>query len=286
VEHIRIFIQLTRLNRPIGYMLLFWPCAWGIALASHYNNDSNLIGYYLMLFFLGSVLMRSAGCIFNDIIDRDVDAKVKRTRSRPLAAKKISVTQSFIYVIILCLVALTVLLQFNMLTIILGLSSMLFAFSYPFMKRLTYWPQLFLGVTFSWGAVMAWTSLLNSFSHEIFILYAAAIFWTLGYDTIYGLQDIIDDEIIGMKSTSIKFKNKIKTFVFFCYLSVSILLSYLIFKHQDNIIASFVFLLFVISLFNQILEFNPKIPKTCLKGFKSNNFSGFLMFISLMLISI
>ena len=164
MEHFKIFIQLTRLDRPIGFMLLFWPCAWGLAFANLFLNDFNIFGYHLCLFFLGSVLMRSAGCIFNDIVDRDVDAKVKRTKKRPLASKKISVERSFFYIVILCLMALSILLQFNFLTIFLGLASMLLAFSYPFMKRLTYWPQFFLGLTFSWGAVMAWTSLLNYFS--------------------------------------------------------------------------------------------------------------------------
>ena len=161
--------------------------------------------------------MRSGGCIVNDIVDKDFDKKVKRTRSRPLPFGQISVLESFIYVIILCSLALLILLQFNWLTIVLGISSMTLAFAYPFMKRITYWPQLFLGLTFNWGIIMGWTALTNSISSEPFFLYLSAIFWTLGYDTIYGLQDIIDDEIIGNKSTSIKFKNNVKVFVGTCY---------------------------------------------------------------------
>ena len=201
MNHIKIFIDLTRLNKPIGFMLLFWPCSWGLAYAYSVNQNKDLFIYYLILFFLGSVLMRSAGCIFNDIVDKDFDKKVKRTRERPIASGKISVRNSFIYVCILCSIALIVLLQFNFFTIILGLSSMLLAFSYPFMKRITYWPQLFLGITFNWGIVMAWVALNNYISLEIIILYLATIFWTLGYDTIYGAQDMSDDEIIGLKST-------------------------------------------------------------------------------------
>ncbi len=284
MKHFRIFIQLTRLDRPVGYMLLFWPCAWGLAFANLFIKDFNLFSYHLCLFFIGSVLMRSAGCIFNDIVDKDVDAKVNRTKFRPIASKKISVSHAFIYVVILCLTAFMILLQFNNLTIFLGLISMLLAFSYPFMKRLTYWPQFFLGLTFSWGAVMAWTSLLNNFSYDIIILYIGAIFWTLGYDTIYGLQDIIDDEIIGMKSTSIKFKKNIKQFVGICYGVTAILIGYLINKYSSNILAVLVFSLFIISLSIQLFKFSAKSPKTCFATFKSNNFSGLLMFISFMLL--
>ena len=213
MEKIKIFIQITRLNKPIGILLLFWPCAWGLTLAYYYNGETIIYIKYIILFFLGSVLMRSAGCIFNDIVDRNFDRKVERTRKRPIASGKISIIESFFYIIILCLLALLILLQFNLLTIKLGIGSMALAFSYPFMKRITYWPQLFLGLTFNWGIIMGWTSLLNGISIEPIVLYTSAIFWTLGYDTIYGLQDIHDDEIIGVKSTSIKFKNNVKIFI-------------------------------------------------------------------------
>ena len=143
MKHLKIFIELTRLNKPIGFMLLFWPCSWGLAYAYLINKNLNLFFKYLILFFVGSVLMRSAGCIFNDIVDKDFDKKVHRTKKRPIAAGKISVKRSLVYVVILCLTAFLILIQFNLLTIILGLSSMLLAFSYPFMKRITYWPQLF-----------------------------------------------------------------------------------------------------------------------------------------------
>ena len=206
MQHFKIFIELTRLNKPIGFMLLFWPCSWGLAYAHSVNQDINIFIYYLILFFFGSVLMRSAGCIVNDIVDKDFDKKVKRTKKRPIAAGKISVKLSLFYVSILCLLAFLILIQFNFLTILLGMSSMILAFSYTFMKRITYWPQLFLGITFNWGIVMAWAAINNNISMEIIPLYLSAIFWTLGYDTIYGAQDMSEDEIIGLKSTSIKFK--------------------------------------------------------------------------------
>ena len=227
MEHLKIFINLTRLNKPIGYMLLFWPCSWGLAYAYNLDQDLEIFIYYLILFFLGSILMRSAGCIFNDIIDKDLDKKVARTKLRPIAAGKISIKKSFFYVISLCALAFLILIQFNPLTIMLGLGSMFLAFSYPFMKRITYWPQLFLGLTFNWGVVMAWTAVNNNISNEIVTLYLSAIFWTLGYDTIYGVQDMVDDEIIGVKSTSIKFKKNIKFFVGISYLLTSLILIYL-----------------------------------------------------------
>ena len=201
MEKIKILILLSRLNKPTGFLLLFWPCAWGLTLGYYFNDETDLYLKYIILFFLGSVFMRSAGCIFNDIVDKDFDKKVERTKNRPIAAGKISVLEAFVYIFFLCLLAFLILLQFNLLTIILGFGSMTLAFAYPFMKRITYWPQLFLGLTFNWGIIMGWTSLTNSISIEPLILYLSAIFWTLGYDTIYGLQDIHDDEIIGVKST-------------------------------------------------------------------------------------
>ena len=149
MRNLKIFIDLTRLNKPIGYMLLFWPCTWGLAFANSLSQNINLFIYYLILFFLGSVLMRSAGCIVNDIVDKDFDKKVQRTKKRPIASGEISVTRGIIYVLILCSSALFILLQFNFFTIALGLGSMFLAFSYPYMKRVTYWPQLFLGITFN-----------------------------------------------------------------------------------------------------------------------------------------
>jgi len=282
MHHLRIFIDLTRLNKPIGFMLLFWPCSWGLAYAYFLNKDNNLFIYYLFLFFLGSVLMRSAGCIFNDIVDKDFDNKVKRTKDRPIAAKKISLAQSFFYVIILCLFAFIILIQFNFLTIILGISSMFLAFAYPFMKRITYWPQLFLGITFNWGIIMAYTAMINDVSIGVIILYISAIFWTLGYDTIYGAQDMSDDEIIGIKSTSIKFKKNIKLFISGSYLVSLGLILYLFNNFLGlNIFSLFLFL-FALSLFFQIIKFKKRKPKNYLQLFKFNNFSGMFLFLSIL----
>jgi len=286
MEKFHTFIQLTRLNRPIGFLLLFWPCAWGLTLGYYFNSTSELYLKYIILFFLGSVLMRSAGCIFNDIVDRDLDKKVERTKKRPIASGKISVLESFIYIVLLCLISLLILLQFNKLTIILGMGSMILAFAYPFMKRITYWPQLFLGLTFNWGIIMGWTSLTNNISLEPFLLYISAIFWTLGYDTIYGLQDIHDDEIIGVKSTSIKFKNNPKVFVGTCYCLCALFILIMFFMMEINKYILFFSIPFVTSLFYQIRIFDIKNAESCLTAFKFNNFSGLLNFIFILSISI
>jgi 4-hydroxybenzoate polyprenyl transferase len=279
MSQIKIFIELTRLNKPIGIMLLFWPCLWGLTYAYFFNIETTLYIKHILLFFLGSVLMRSAGCIFNDIIDRDLDKKVKRTKLRPIASGKISVLKSFVYIFFLCLISLIILLQFNLLTIILGIGSMTLAFSYPFMKRITYWPQLFLGVTFNWGLIMGWSSISNNIRIEPIILYCAAIFWTLGYDTIYGLQDIQDDEIIGIKSTSIKFKNNVKIFVGICYTFFTLLFLTVFYMLETNNYFLLLSIPFILSLIYQVKSFNIKKPKTCLDAFKNNNLTGLLIFI-------
>jgi len=282
MQQLKIFIELTRLNKPIGFMLLFWPCSWGLAYAYINNNTFNQFLYFLLLLFLGSVLMRSAGCIFNDIVDKDFDKKVKRTKTRPIASGKISIEQSFIYVAFLCAVALLVLIQFNFLTIVLGLSSMFLAFSYPFMKRITYWPQLFLGITFNWGIVMAWAAVNNDISIEIAVLYLSAIFWTLGYDTIYGAQDISDDEIIGLKSTSIKFKKNINLFVAIMYLISTLLICYLFKNEIGYNFFTLLLTLFISSLIFQVLKFDKEKKKSCLKMFKTNNLSGLIFFLCIL----
>ena len=285
MDQLKIFINLTRLNKPIGFMLLFWPCTWGLAYAYNFNQNNELLVFYLILFFLGSVLMRSAGCIFNDIVDKDYDKKVKRTKQRPIASNKITISRALIYVLALCFLAFIILIQFNLFTIFLGMGSMILAFTYPFMKRITYWPQLFLGITFNWGIIMAWTSFNNEISLEIIILYLSAIFWTLGYDTIYGAQDMSDDEIIGLKSTSIKFKENIKLFVSMSYITTILIIMYLFWESIKFNFFSFIFLLFSISLIYQIMKFDKNNSNTCLKMFKLNNLSGLLLFMGILSIN-
>ena len=283
MENLKLFIQLTRLDKPIGYMLLFWPCLWGLTIAYDFENNFNTYVFYLVLFFFGSVLMRSAGCIVNDIADRNYDKKVLRTKNRPIASGKISVKLGFFYISLLCLLALIVLLQFNKLTIILALASMPLAFAYPYMKRLTYWPQLFLGITFNYGLLLGWISIQESLDLTPIIFYIGAIFWTLGYDTIYGYQDIKDDEIIGVKSTSIKFKNNPKKFLSLCYVITFIsIISIGVLMNFNNYY--FLFLILpAIHLFFQIKVLNIKDQNICLKIFKSNNMLGLIIFTNLLI---
>ena len=184
MNQLNLFAELTRIKKPIGYMLLFWPCSWGLTIAYDFSSDLKTYFFYLLLFFLGSVLMRSAGCIVNDILDRKFDQNVFRTKDRPIASGKVSVKLALLYSVILCLIAFLVLINFNLFTIIIALASMPLAFTYPLMKRFTYWPQLFLGVTFNYGLLLGWTSINGEISLIPIILYLGAIFWTLGYDTI------------------------------------------------------------------------------------------------------
>jgi len=280
MSHFKIFIELTRLNKPIGFMLLFWPCSWGLAFAYSLSQNASLFIYYLFLFFLGSILMRSAGCIVNDLVDKDFDIKVQRTKNRPIASKKISIKKSLLYVIILCFLAFIVLIQFNLLTVCLGIGSMIPAFLYPYMKRITYWPQLFLGITFNWGIIMAWTATNNGISIEIILLYLSAIFWTLGYDTIYGAQDMSDDEIIGLKSTSIKFKKNIQLFTFICYLFFSALIIFIFKDYFGKNYFSFLMIIFISTLIYQLVKLK-KNSKDFLKLFKINNYTGLFLFLSI-----
>ena len=282
MNQINLFIELTRIKKPIGFMLLFWPCAWGLTLAYDFNYDLNIYFFYLLLFFLGSVLMRSAGCIVNDILDRKFDQKVTRTKDRPIASGKIHVWLAVFYACCLCLLALLVLVNFNTLTIILALASMPLAFTYPLMKRYTYWPQLFLGITFNYGLILGWTSINAEINLAPIILYLGAIFWTLGYDTIYGYQDIKDDEIIGLKSTSIKFKSNPYEFIKLCY--IILFFSLILIGYLENLSLIYYLIIMLTSLsfvYTKIKKLNIENPESCLKVFKSNNFFGFLIFLSL-----
>ena len=284
MNQLNLFIELTRLKKPIGFMLLFWPCIWGLTLVYDFNSSLGNYIFFGSLFLAGSILMRSAGCIVNDIVDKNFDKRVERTKNRPIASGKVSIKLALIYSIVLCGLAFLVLINFNKFTIYMALLSMPLAFTYPLMKRITYWPQLFLGITFNYGLVLAWISVSNEISLTPLIFYTGAIFWTLGYDTIYGFQDIKDDEIIGVKSTSIKFKNDPKRFLMFCYLIfigslivVGIIMNFKIFY--------FFFLMVpLIQLIkNQIIDLKITDTLNCLKKFKSNNLLGFLILVNILI---
>ena len=284
MQNVKLFIELTRLNKPIGFMLLFWPCIWGLTLAYDFNYSLDKFFTYSIFFLLGSILMRSAGCIVNDITDKNFDNKVERTKNRPIASGKVSVNLAILYTLILCGLAFLVLINFNRFTILMALLSMPFAFTYPLMKRFTYWPQLFLGITFNYGLVLAWISINNEISITPILFYLGATFWTLGYDTIYGYQDINDDEIIGVKSTSIKFKNNPKKFILVCYLIflislilIGVLMNFKIFYYFFLIVTSF-HLFFV-----QLKKLKIIDPNDCLKKFKSNNYLGLIILVNILI---
>ena len=282
-QKLNLFIELTRLKKPIGYMLLFWPCLWGLTIAYDFTGDLLNFYKYLILFLAGAILMRSAGCIINDISDRNFDKKIERTKFRPIASGKISIFLATVYVLILCSLAFLVLINFNKLTITLAIASMPLAFIYPLMKRFTYWPQLFLGITFNYGLILGWVSINESISLIPLVFYFGAIFWTLGYDTIYGYQDIKDDEIIGVKSTSIKFKNNPKKILFLCYSITFLSLIHIGFLMNFNYIY-FLFLIFpfIHLFFFQLIKLDAKNPDLCLKIFKSNNYLGLIIFLNLL----
>ncbi len=282
MNQLNLFVELTRLKKPIGFMLLFWPCIWGLTLVYDFNSSLNNYFFLSLLFLAGSILMRSAGCIINDVVDKNFDQKVDRTKNRPIASGKVTVKLALIYSIVLCGLAFLVLINFNKFTIYMALLSMPLAFTYPLMKRITYWPQLFLGITFNYGLVLAWISISNNISLVSIAFYVGAIFWTLGYDTIYGFQDIKDDEIIGVKSTSIKFKNDPKKFLLFCYLVFIVSLIF-VGINMNFKIYYFIFLtLPTIQLFIfQIKKLDVSSTFDCLNKFKSNNFLGMIVLINI-----
>ena len=285
MNQLNLFIELTRLSKPIGFMLLFWPCSWGLTIAYDFNQSLLNYFFYLTLFFLGAVLMRSAGCIVNDILDKEFDSKVTRTKDRPIASGKISIKQAIYLSLFLCFLAFLVLINFNTFTIILALGSMPLAFTYPLMKRYTYWPQFFLGITFNYGLILGWVATKGQIELIAILFYVGAIFWTLGYDTIYGFQDLKDDEIIGLKSTSIKFKRSPYIFLIVCYSIFFLTLVFLGYVMAfNNIFFLFMTLIFIHLFYFQIKRLDIKNETNCLKIFKSNNSLGFLVYLSLIIV--
>mgnify|MGYP001567853407 FL=1 len=283
-QKLNLFIELTRLKKPIGYMLLFWPCLWGLTIAYDFTGELLNFYKYLIFFLAGAILMRSAGCIINDISDKNFDKKVERTKFRPIASGKISIKLALFYTSTLCLLALLILINFNFFTIVLAICSIPLAFTYPLMKRFTYWPQLYLGITFNYGIILGWTSINPEIDIKPLVFYFGAIFWTLGYDTIYGFQDIKDDEIIGVKSTSILFKNNSKMFlniVFFLFVVFYLTMGFLM---KFNL-AFFILSIIPIShlFLYQIKKFDPLNPNICLNTFKSNNLFGLIIFANLLI---
>lgn len=275
----RPYARLMRLDRPIGTWLLLFPCWWGVALASYAWPNP----WYLFLFAVGAVVMRGAGCVINDIYDRELDAKVERTRARPLASGEIQLWQAVVFLKILLLIGLGVLLLFNRLTVITGIASLALVFSYPYMKRITWWPQLFLGFTFSWGALLGWTAVHGDLALMSVFLYIAGIFWTLGYDTIYAHQDVADDALIGIKSTARLFGARSKQWIALFYgltilmLALTGWVGYFDFPYYVMLIVAAAF------IGKELFLWRVDNPADCLHRFKRNRDFGLIVFAGIIL---
>ncbi|MGC6471474.1 MAG: 4-hydroxybenzoate octaprenyltransferase [Parvibaculales bacterium] len=274
----RPYARMMRLDRPIGSWLLFLPCLWSLSLAASQRGNIPPIDL-ILLFGLGAVIMRGAGCVYNDIVDRDLDRKVKRTRNRPLAAGTVSLGGAWAFLFILCGCGLLILLQLDIAAIALGLMSVGLVALYPFMKRITWWPQLFLGLTFNWGALMGYAAYAGSLNAESIALYVAGVFWTLGYDTIYAHQDREDDALAGIKSSALRLGRHTRTAVSLFYAITGLVLISSALLAGLNWPAYLLILPGLAHLFWQIRNLDIDNPDQCLYLFKSNR--GFGLIIAL-----
>jgi 4-hydroxybenzoate polyprenyltransferase len=283
------YIELARLDRPIGTWLLLFPCWWSLALATSESAVHNLDGGFallVMLFGIGALVMRGAGCTYNDIVDRDFDIKVARTAERPIPSGRVTTRQAVLFLGGQLAVGLIILLQLNSYAIAVGVASLLLVFSYPFMKRITYWPQAWLGLTFNWGALLAWAAIQGSLNWPALLLYVSGIAWTLGYDTIYAHQDKEDDALIGVKSTALKFGQATKSWLWFFYgltcvlwaaLGAGLELPWPYWAALAGVAAHFSW---------QVITLDTDNPQDCLDKFKSNRNVGWILFAGLLLANV
>ena len=270
-EWLKPYGRLARWDRPIGWWLLLWPCWFALALAGIASGQGRFEFGYAVLFLIGAVAMRGAGCTFNDLVDQDFDAQVERTRSRPLPAGQVSRRQAWAFLFIQALAGLAVLLCFNWTTIYTGLASLGVVAIYPFMKRITYIPQLFLGFAFSWGALVGWTAVMDQLSLPALLLYVGCILWTIGYDTFYAHQDKEDDILIGVKSTALWFQGNTKPIVRGLYTACLIFFGIVLAIIQAPILAWMGLAGFALLLFRQVTQANLADPDSCLAAFKANH---------------
>lgn len=275
------YIKLMRLDRPIGTWLLLFPCWWGLTLANHSIFTMGMKGWlHALLFAAGALVMRSAGCIVNDLWDRDLDKSVERTKSRPLASGDITVKQAGLLLAVLLFVGLLILLAFQSLfALILGAASLLLVATYPLMKRVTWWPQLFLGFTFNWGALMGFAVTDGSLGLSALLLYAGGIFWTLAYDTIYAHQDIEDDATAGIRSTARLFGSNSKKYVGYFFTAAIILFIAAKYWAAASFMTPLLSLPVILQVFWQMKRWNPDTPRSCLEAFKSNAIFGWLVLL-------
>ena len=279
---IRPYLRLARLDRPIGSWLLLLPCWWSVGLAAvHARNSVDV--WHLVLFFIGAFAMRGAGCTWNDIVDRDLDASVERTRSRPIPSGQVTIAAAAAFLVLQALIGLAVLLQFNRFTIYVGFASLVVVVIYPFMKRITYWPQIVLGLAFSWGALMGWPAAFGRLDPPALLLYAGAIAWVIGYDTIYAHQDREDDALIGIKSTALLFRERTKPMLAVFYALAVALIAWAGFSAGAGLIFALGLLAFAAHLVWQIARLDVDDPVNCLVVFKSNRDAGLILFAGLAL---
>jgi 4-hydroxybenzoate polyprenyltransferase len=278
----RPYLRLARLDRPIGSWLLLLPCWWSVGLAA-VAAGTNVNLWHVVLFFIGAFAMRGAGCTWNDIVDRDLDARVERTRSRPIPSGQVTVASAAAFLALQALVGLGVLLQFNPFTVGVGLASLAVVAVYPFMKRITYWPQIVLGLAFSWGALMGWPATFARLDPPAFLLYAGAIAWVIGYDTIYAHQDREDDALIGIKSTALLFRERTKPLLALFYSIAVLFIALAGWSAGAGIVFSLGLLAFVAHLCWQIRLLDIDDPANCLAVFKSNRDAGLILFAGLLL---
>ena len=277
---VRPYASLMRLDRPIGAWLLFWPCAWSMALAGLGSR-----GWTLILWLaLGAFAMRSAGCVYNDIVDRDLDARVERTRLRPLASRRVSLTSAWALLIALSLMGLVVLLQLQRSAQIVALLSLALVAAYPFMKRITWWPQAWLGLVFSWGALVGWPAVRGEVQNPALFLYAGSIFWVIGYDTIYALQDKEDDALVGVKSSALALGSRARAGIALFYLLAVGLWATAVWLVQPQWLALLGLLPMALHLLWQVATLRQDDAADALAKFRSNRFAGLLMFLACLVV--
>jgi 4-hydroxybenzoate polyprenyltransferase len=278
----RPYLRLARLDRPIGSWLLLMPCWWSVGLAGMHQARFPSV-WHIALFFIGAFAMRGAGCTWNDLVDRDLDEKVERTRSRPIPSKQVTVAQATLFMLAQALVGLLVLIQFNRFTVIMGLASLLVVVIYPFMKRITYWPQIFLGLAFSWGALMGWPAAFGRLDWPPLVLYAGSICWVIGYDTIYAHQDREDDLLVGIKSTALLFGEQTPTMLASFYVAAVVLISAAGLMAGGGLIFTIGLIVFAAHLAWQVTRLDIDNPAHCLVLFKSNRDAGLILFAAMLL---
>lgn len=281
-SYTRPYLRLARLDRPIGSWLLLMPCWWSVGLAGMHNDRFPSL-WHIVLFFIGAFAMRGAGCTWNDLVDRDLDGRVERTRSRPIPSGQVTVAQATMFMVAQALVGFLVLIQFNRFTVATGIASLLVVVIYPFMKRITYWPQIFLGLAFSWGALMGWPAAFGRLDWPAIVLYAGSILWVIGYDTIYAHQDRDDDLLIGIKSTALLFGERTSTMLAAFYAGAVVLIAAAGFMAGGGIMFTIGIVAFAAHLAWQVTRLDIDDPAHCLVLFKSNRDAGLILFGAMLL---